>query len=134
MMGIRSALEILSDKSHADLIERMAPLYERWTAQWVGQADLARSFAYFLATGAGSVLLPMGIRQLARALDSYSDYDWRSDHLKDAFSAVVWMGWKKYRQQLRSDPVFWTAYLAILNALCARGDEVALAIRAESAL
>jgi hypothetical protein len=134
MMGIRSALETLGDKSHANLIERMAPSFESWAAQWVGQASLARSFAYFLATDAASLLLPMGIRQLAKALDSLSDYDWRRDRLKDAFSTAVRMGWKKYRQQLRSDPVFWAAFLAVLNALCARGDELSLAIRAESAL
>jgi hypothetical protein len=133
MMGIRSSLDTLGDKSHAELVERMAPLYERWAALWVRKADLARSFAYFLATDSGSVLLPMGLRHLAAALDSYSDYDWRTDRLQDAFSAAVRTCWKKYRQRLTSDAAFWKAFVDVLNALCARGDEVALAIRAESA-
>jgi len=134
MMGIRSALETLGDKSHADLIERMAPLYERWAALWLGEADLMRSFAYFLSTDSGSVLLPMGLRHLAQGLESYSDYDWRTDRLRDAFSAAVRTCWRRYRQQLTSDTAFWKAFVDVLNALCARGDEVALAIRTESAL
>jgi hypothetical protein len=134
MMGIRSTLETLGNKAHADLIEAVAPLYERWAGLWVKEADLARSFAYFLATDSGSTLLPMGIGHLAGALDSYSDHDWRTDHLQDAFSGVVRMAWKKYREQLTSNDVLWKAFLALLNALCARGDEVALAIRTESAL
>lgn len=134
MMGIRSSLESLGGKSHAELVKVMGPLYERWTALWVKEADLARSFGYFLATDAGSVLLPMGIRHLAGALDSYSDYDWRSYHLRDAFSAAVRSCWKKYREVFKSDAIFWKSFVAVLNALCAREDEVALAIRAEAGL
>jgi len=134
MMGIRSSLETLGDRSHAEQVQFMASLYERWATLWVREAALARSFAYFLATESGSALLPMGIRHLAEALDSYSDYDWRADHLKDAFSAAVRTCWKKYRQRMTSDAVLWKAFVDVLNALCARGDEVGLAIRTESAL
>lgn len=133
MMGIRSAQRTLGNASHANLIERMAPLYKRWAAIWVGHADLARSFAQFLATEAGSVLLPMGLCELATRLDSFSDYDWRRDHLQDTFSSAVRACWKKNGQRLRSDGGLWKCFLAVLNELCARNDDLSLAIRLELA-
>jgi hypothetical protein len=130
-MGMRSARETLGQAGRAQLVESMAPLFERWAGKWVEHADLASSFAYFLSTEGASVLLPMAMRQLAPKVDSFSDYDWSREHLADALSSAVRICWKKYRSQLTSDRDFWKAFVTILNALCARNDEMALAIRPE---
>lgn len=132
LMGIRSARASLGQAKHARLVEGMAPLYERWTERWLRHADLVISFAYFLSTESGSVLLPDGMRRIAVVLSSFSDYDWRRERLTDALSAAVRACWKKYREQLRSSPEFWKAFLTVLNALCARQDAVALAIHSEA--
>ena len=132
LMGIRSASQSLGQAKNASLVETMAPLYERWADRWIHRSDLATSFAYFLSTESGSVLLPSGMRWLAAVLPSFSDYDWRRERLADALSAAVRTCWKKYRDQVRSDPEFWKAFLTVLNALCARQDAVALAIQSEA--
>lgn len=131
MMGIRSASQLLRRGNNASLIERMAPLYERWAERWVGRPDMATSFAYFLSTESGSVLLPWGMRRLAAAIPAFSGYDWRRERLTEALSAAVRTFWKKFREQVRSDPELWKAFLVVLNALCARQDAVALAIHSE---
>ena len=132
LMGIRSARASLGQAKHTRLVEGMAPLYERWTERWIKQPDLAISFAYFLSTESGSLLLPEGIRRIAAVLSSFSDYDWRRERLTDALSAAVRTCWKKYREQLRSAPEFWRAFLTVLNALCARQDAISLAIQSEA--
>jgi hypothetical protein len=40
--------------------------------------------------------------------------------------------WKSIRTKLRADSEFWKAFLAILNALCARDDALALGICSEA--
>jgi len=130
-MGLRSSSQTLGDASHQELVAGMAPVYQRWAETWAGRADLTTSFAYFLTTEAGGVLLPMGYRQIAANLDSFSDYDWSRERLTDALSAAIRAGWKKYGRALQADPALWNSFLTILNALCARSDDIALAIRNE---
>lgn len=131
LMGIRSASQLLGQRNNASLIEQMAPLYDRWAERWVGRPDLATSFAYFLSTESGSVLLPLGMRRLAAAIPTFSPYDWRRERLTEALSAAMRTFWKKFRKQVRPDPELWKAFLAVLNALCAQQDAVALAIHSE---
>src|SRR6266850_4314957 len=132
VMGLPSAIQSLGQAKHTALVEAMSPLYERWAAQWIEHPDLATPFAYFLSMDSGTVLLPAGIRHLAAHLDSFSDFEWRRERLTDSLSAAVRACWKKYQNELRADPEFWKAFLAILNALCARNDALALAIRSEA--
>jgi hypothetical protein len=130
-MGLRSSSQTLGNASHQQLVARMARFYQQWAEIWAGRADLTTSFAYFLATEAGSELLPMGYRQIAASLNSFSDYDWSRERLTDALSAAVRAGWKKFDRGLQADPNLWNSFLTILNALCARNDDIALAIRNE---
>jgi Transcriptional regulator, AbiEi antitoxin len=132
VLGLPSAIQSLGQAKHTHLVEAMSPLYERWAAQWIEHPDLATPFAYFLSMDSGTVLLPAGIRHLAAHLDSFSDFEWRRERLTDSLSAAVRACWKKYQNELRADPEFWKAFLAILNALCARNDAIALAIRSEA--
>jgi len=131
MMGIRWAKAVLGQGKYASLVKAMAPIYDQWTRMWVGYADLASSYAYFLSTESGSTLLPSGMRHLSAHVDSFSDHEWEQEHLTDALSAAVRTCWKKYEKHIRSDPGFWKAFVTVLNALCARNDALALAIRSE---
>ena len=131
LMGIRSASRSLGQAKNASLVETMAPFYDRWAQRWIDRSDLAISFAYFLSTESGSVLLPTGIRHLARVLPSFSDHDWGREHLREALSAAVRMFWKRFRAQMRSDSELWKAFVTVLNALCARQDAIALEIQSE---
>jgi hypothetical protein len=125
-------MKSLGQARHTALIQNMSSLYERWATQWIEHADLATSFAYFLSTESGIVLLPAGIRHLASHLESFSDFEWRRERLTGSLSDAVRTCWKKYAAELRSDREFWKAFLVILNALCARNDALALAIRTEA--
>jgi hypothetical protein len=133
LMGIRSARTSLGQAKHAPLVKAAAPLYELWSERWITEEDLATSFAYFLSTESGSILIPRGIRRIAAVLPSFSESEWRRERLTDALSAAVRTCWRKYREQVRLDPEFWKAFLTVLNALCARQDAVALAIQLEVA-
>jgi hypothetical protein len=133
LMGIRSAKILLGQARYISLIEAIAPLYERWTEQWIRRADLAMSFAYFLSTESGSILIPQGVKRIAAVLPLFSDFDWSRERLKDALSSMLRTCWKKYRDHVRSDQGFWKAFLTVLNALCARQDTVALEIQLDVA-
>jgi hypothetical protein len=111
----------------------VAPLYDRWAERWIKEGDLVTSFAYFLSSESGSILIPSGIRRIAAVLPSFSDSEWGRERLTDALSAAVRTCWKKYREQVLSDPEFWKAFLTVLNALCARQDAVSLAMQLEVA-
>jgi hypothetical protein len=131
LMGIRSARISLGQAKYVPLVKAVAPAYERWMERWIKEGDLATSFAYFLSTESGSILIPQGMRHIAAVLPSFSDSEWRRERLTAALSAAVRTCWKKYRDQVRSDPDFWKAFLTVLNALCARQDAVALSIQLE---
>jgi hypothetical protein len=131
-MGIRSARTSLGQAKYVPLVKAVAPAYERWMGRWIKEGDLATSLAYFLSTESGSILLPQGMRHVAAVLPSFSASEWRRERLTDALSAAVRTCWKKYRDQVRSDPDFWKAFLTVLNALCARQDAVALSIQLEA--
>jgi hypothetical protein len=132
LMGIRSARTSLGQAKYVPLVKAVAPAYERWMGRWIKEGDLATSLAYFLSTESGSILLPQGMRHVAAVLPSFSASEWRRERLTDALSAAVRTCWKKYRDQVRSDPDFWKAFLTVLNALCARQDAVALSIQLEA--
>jgi hypothetical protein len=65
-------------KEFTDVVEAMAPAFERWAAVWLTQATAAAGFAHFLVTEAGSVLLASGVLRLAAVVSSFRKGDW--DH------------------------------------------------------
>lgn len=133
LMGLRYGAQTLGLAEHRALIEEVAPEYQRWASTWLGHSSSAVSFAYFLASESGRVLLPMGLPELAKAMGSFNDYEWRRERVTDALSAAVRMAWRSRREDLRTNREFWEAFQAILNALCTRLDSVALQIRTETA-
>ncbi|MBZ5501471.1 MAG: ABC transporter ATP-binding protein [Acidobacteriia bacterium] len=133
LMGQRYGVQLLGRVEYRALLENMAPEYGRWVRAWLGHAGSAVSFAYLLASDSGSVLLPMGLPQLAKAMDSFEDYEWRQERLTDALSSAVRTAWRSCRKELQTDRNFWEAFQTILNTLCTRLDAVAVQIRSETA-
>jgi hypothetical protein len=79
LMGLdRDSAAILGRKEFTDVVEAMAPAFERWAAVWLTQATAAAGFAHFLVTEAGSVLLASGVLRLAAVVSSFRKGDW--DH------------------------------------------------------
>jgi hypothetical protein len=133
LMGLGYTARLLGQAEHRALVEIMMPEYLRWANAWVTHSGSAVAFAYLLASDSGSVLLLGGLPELAKAMQTFRDYEWRQERLTDALSAAVRTAWKHQKETLRTNGLYWEAFQTIVNELCTRMDSVALQIRAETA-
>jgi hypothetical protein len=54
----------------------MAATFEAWGSRWLSYASVAQWYANFLTAYSGEVLLAQGVRQLAKAIESFTEEGW----------------------------------------------------------
>jgi hypothetical protein len=130
LMGLdKDSAAILGRKEFTDVVENMAPAFERWAAVWLRQAQPAAGFAHFLVTEAGSVLLASGIGWLAAVLGSYRKDDWDRQGLGVLITEALASCWTKLRPQVEQQQELRKAFLQLLTDLSARQVPEALHLR-----
>jgi hypothetical protein len=112
-----------------DLVQAMAPTFEKWADQWLKYGRVAAWFANFLSTESGRVLLPQGIRRLSQVVSSSLDDDWEREGLMLNFTSALVTGWKYISGEITADPSLREAFLHILMELCSRSVAEAIHLR-----
>jgi len=121
LMGLREpARTVLGKATHAELVRSMLPVYEKWASAWLRFGSATAWFAYFLITESGQSLLPMGIKELAKVVDSVDDRDWYHHDLGGLLAEVLSICWKTLQAQVEAQNELRDAFLHLLTVLCAR--------------
>src|SRR5438876_9291631 len=76
-------------------------------------------------------LLPSGIIWLNRAVQKYSDYDWRERDLDEALAGALQACWRHANAEVASNTGLRSHFLQLLNTLCKRLSADALALRTQ---
>jgi hypothetical protein len=130
LMGLSEiGVPVLGDARHKELISSMAATFERWGNRWLKYGSGAGWFAYFLRTESGQVLLPQGVKQLAKIVGSLPDREWQHHGLGGLFTEVLSLCWKHRQKDVQKDAELQAAFLNILTVLCARDIPEALHLR-----
>ena len=129
IMGFGFAVGITSAEEFSPVISSLAPLFQRWAERWLDRPRPAWQFAYFLSRPAGRALLPSGIIWLNRAVQNYSEYDWRERDLDEALAGALQACWKHANTEVASNTDLRSNFLQLLNTLCGRLSADALALR-----
>jgi len=130
LMGLSEiGVPVLGDANHKDLVSSMAATFEQWGSRWLKYGAAAGWFAYFLRTESGQVLLPQGVKQLAKTVSSLADREWQHHDLGALFTEVLSLCWKHRQKDVEKDAELQAAFLNILTVLCARDIPEALHLR-----
>ncbi|MGA2330058.1 MAG: hypothetical protein ABSH05_27785, partial [Bryobacteraceae bacterium] len=133
LMGLVLAIGIVSEERFTPVISSLKALFQRWAELWLDRPRAAAQFAYFLSKPAGRALLPDGVRWLSRAVQGYSQYDWRERDLDGTLAGALRACWRHSSDQVRRDVDLQAHFLQLLNALCRRLSGEALALRTQVA-
>ena len=132
LMGLgQFGIGVLGDAKYKDLIGSMAGAFERWAGRWLKYGSAAGSFAYFLRTESGQVLLRQGVKHLAAAAASSPDREWQHHDLGPLFTEVLSLCWKHNQKNIEKDATLREAFLRLLTVLCARQIPEALHLRSQ---
>lgn len=129
IMGLGMTLQVVGGENFSEAIQSMAPLFEEWAKRWLAYPAVACRFAALLSTTAGTTLLSMGIKQLAGAIDHYSESDWRPNHFDETLAEALQSCWRKAHGQMDTDLDLKRAFVGLLNVLCKRLNPEALELR-----
>jgi hypothetical protein len=130
LLGFRMGKALFSDDvRYASFIGRLLPEYERAAARWFGMSSVASAFCHFALKPFGADLLLPGIRWLAEAEPSWSEWAWNHDGLAEALVRVLRAALERHRHAIAGESRLRDGYYALCNKLVARGHHAALALR-----
>ena len=121
---------LLGADKYQSLVSLMVPTFDHWGQRWLKYASVAASFANFLRTGSGRVLLAQGVKQLSGVIGALSDRDWYHHDLGSSFTDVLSLCWKHLQSDVEKDADLRKTFLGMLTVLCARQIPEALHLRA----
>lgn len=130
LMGIdQTPTTVLGHAKYRTVVEAMADTLEDWGNRWLGYASVAQHYSNFLTTDSGEAILAQGVKQLAKAVDSFDEEGWRRYEMGIWLTTVLSVAWSKLRTAIESDPDLRTAFLKLLTVLSARPVQDALILR-----
>jgi hypothetical protein len=117
------------DARYARPVGGLLPLFERTAGRWFCRPRVATGFCRFALTVAGAELLLPGIRWLAAAEPSWSEWAWERDGLAGALTDTLRAALERHRHAVAADAQLRGAYLSLCSRLVSLGHHDALALR-----
>src|SRR5262249_1489886 len=134
ILGLREqAAAILGKAKYKTLISAMAAVFDQWASIWLKYASDAAWFAHFLPTDAGQILLPSGIKHLAKVIGSFRHVACTRHDLGALFAQALAACWSHWRTKVESDSDVRSAFLTIFTDLTARQVPEAVHLRTKVA-
>jgi hypothetical protein len=109
----------------------LIPFYERWAAEWLGDARSAGAFCQFIVRPGSRHLLLPGVRWLHPRVRNIDRRRWDDYHVGGALAAACRRCWQQHRRELEQDAELRAALLGLLALLVEREEPEGLTLRDE---
>jgi hypothetical protein len=130
LLGLEMGKAVFGDDiRYAEPIASITPLFEDAASRWFIFGKVAARFCRFAQKPAGAELLLRGVRWLAAAEPSWSEWCWEHDSLAEALVDALRAALDRHRSAIAANPESRSAFFHLCNQLMARGYPAALALR-----
>jgi hypothetical protein len=116
------------DEAYAPALASMTDVFGKVADQWFGMGRVVRNFLHFVVQPAATQLLLPALPWVAKAVSSYSSYDWR-DGTEEALVEYLRVGAQRSIDAITADSTLRKAYFDLLAIAVSRGGHAAIALR-----
>lgn len=116
------------DEAYIPALGTMTDVFGKAAELWFPMPRVVRNFLHFVVQPAAAQLLLPALPWLAKAVASYSTYDWR-DGIEEGLVEYLRVCEQRARDTITTDPTLGKAYFDLLASVVARGSHAAIALR-----
>jgi len=119
---------LAADSTFAPVLGTMVDVFAQAADHWFCMPRVVRNFLYFVVQPAAAQLLRPAILWMAKAMASYSPYDWR-DGMEEGLVEYLNVCWRREQSAILEDSDLKEAFFALLASVVSRGGHAAIALR-----
>lgn len=134
MLGFGFGIRAFADDGRfATELVKMKVLYQRAAAKWFHMGRVANGFAAFVSRPCATPLLKAGVTWLHDSLRQLDEdgYAWRQRDIEENLVGALQECWRRHSTDVKAEGELRSAFLGLINMLCARGNHAALVLRDE---
>ena len=134
MLGFGFGIRAFADDGRfVTELGNMKGLYQRAAAKWFCMGRVTNGFAGFVSQPSAAPLLKSGVAWLHDSCRQFEEdgYAWRQRDIEENLVGVLQECWRRHSTDVKAEDELRSAFLGLLNMLCARGNHAALVLRDE---
>lgn len=129
LLGLSGLSNSFWSAERRSLAVEMKPRWRAWAQAHLRSGSSARSFLYFLRRAGAAEIISDGLVWLRDGIDAAGAGYWNEREIIQEMASFLDFAWHSHSASIRADARAMQAFTAILNALVAKGDSVALQLR-----